>query len=91
MLNTSPLEPPGGAPPQPTLTHVIDVPAGAPKQGGSASEGDLAVGGRLHLHVAALRVLAGRPRGVPDGGVGVLAVQGAGAVATQRPFDMICN
>ena len=90
MLKTSPLDHQGELRPQPTLTHVIDVPAGAPEQRGGASEGDLAVGGRLHLHVAALRVLAG-PRGVPDGGVGVLAVQGAGAIAAQRPLDMICN
>lgn len=33
---------------------------------------------RLHLHIAALRVLA-EARGVIDSGVGVLAVQGAGA------------
>jgi len=39
----------------------------------------VAVGRGLHLHIAALGVLAGgAPRSV-DGGVGVLAVQGAAA------------
>lgn len=38
----------------------------------------LTVSWRLHLHVAALRVFA-QSRRVVDGGVRVLAVQGAGA------------
>lgn len=66
-------------------THVVDVlggrgaGAGAGDDGGGAAVRHVLVASRrLHLHVAALGVLA-QTRRVVDGGVRVLAVQGAGA------------
>lgn len=47
------------------------------------------MGGRLHLHVTALAVLARQPRRLSDGGVGVLAAGGARAVAAHGAFDVI--
>lgn len=60
--------------------NFIDIPGGAAKEGGGASEGHLAVRGGLHLHVAALCVFAGEPWRVSNGRVRVLAIQRAGAV-----------
>uniref|UniRef100_A0A3B3T2M8 small monomeric GTPase n=1 Tax=Paramormyrops kingsleyae TaxID=1676925 RepID=A0A3B3T2M8_9TELE len=56
---------------------------------GDRAAGELPALGGFHLHVAALRVLAGRAGGVPDGGVGVLAVQGAGAGAAHGALHVI--
>lgn len=74
-----------------TLTNVIDIPASAAQEGGGAAEGHFAVGGRFHLHVAVLGVLAGQRRWVSDGGVRVFAVQWAGAVAAHGAFDVVCR
>lgn len=68
-------------------THVIDILGGCGGSGGAGGGDDggraaerpvLVVSRRLHLHVAALRVLA-VSWWVVDGGIRVLAVQGAGA------------
>lgn len=74
-----------------TLTNIIDIPAGAAQEGGCASKGHLAVGGGLHLHVAALCVLACQPWRVSNGSVWIFTVQGAGAVATHGALDVICS
>lgn len=74
-----------------TLTNIIDIPAGAAQEGGRASKGHLAVGGGLHLHVAALCVLARQPRRVSNGSVWIFTVQGAGAVAAHGVLDVICS
>lgn len=72
------------SPPPSFPTHVVDVLGGHRGGGGGDDGGGAAVGHvltasrRLHLHVAALRVFA-QSRRVVDGGVRVLAVQGAGA------------
>lgn len=41
--------------------HFIDIPGHTAQEGGSASKGHFSVGGGLHLHIAALSVLAGQP------------------------------
>ena len=73
------------------LTNIIDIPARTAQEGGSASKGHFPVGGGLHLHVAALCVLAGQPWRVSNGGVWILTIQGAGAVAAHGALDVICS
>lgn len=70
------------------LTNIVDVAAGGGSGGGGA-EGQLVVSGGLHLHVAALRVLAGQARRVADGGVRVLAVQRARAGGAQARLHVV--
>lgn len=74
-----------------TLTNIIDIPARTAQEGGRASKGHLAVGGGLHLHIAALCVLTSQPWRVPNGGVWIFTVQGAGAVAAHGSLDVICG
>lgn len=74
------------------LTHIVHVLVGRGGDGGCSGDGaagGLPALGGFHLHVAALRLLAGRAGGVPDGGVGVLAVQGAGAGAAHGALHVI--
>lgn len=74
-----------------TLTNIIDIPACTAQEGGSASKGHFAVGGGLHLHVAALCMLASNPWWVSNGGIWILTIQGAGAVAAHGALDIICS
>ena len=74
-----------------TLTDIIDIPRGVSQKAGGATKGHLAVGGGLHLNIAVLCVLgAGHAWWVSDGGIGVLAIQGARAVAAHGVLDVIC-
>lgn len=73
------------------LTNFIDVPAHSAQEGGGAAKGHFSVGGGFHVHVTALGVLAGQPWWVPNGGVRIIAVQGAGTVATHGTLDVICK
>lgn len=74
-----------------TLTNIIDIPARTAQEGGSASKGHLTVGGGLHLHIAALCGLASQPWWVSNGGVRILTIQGAGAVAAHGALGVICS
>lgn len=73
-----------------TLTNIIDIPASTAQEGGRASKGHFTVGGGLHLHIAALCVLASQPWWVSNGGIWILTIQGTGAVAAHGAFDVIC-
>lgn len=73
------------------LTNIIDIPACTAQEGGSASKGHFTVGGGLHLHIAALCVLASQPWRVSNGGIWILTIQGAGAVAAHGALDVICS
>lgn len=73
------------------LTDIIDVPAHSAQEGGGAAKGHFSVGGGFHVHVTALCVLARQPWWVSNGGVRVITVQGAGAVATHGTLDVICE
>lgn len=75
--------------------HVVDVLGGCRRGGRRGDDGGGAAVGhvfmvsrRFHLHVAALRVFAGGGR-VVDGGVRVLAVDGAGA--GQGALHVVCK
>lgn len=74
-----------------TLTNIIDIPACTAQEGGSASKGHFTVGGGFHLHVAALCVLTSQPWWVSNGSIRILTIEGAGAVAAHRAFDVICS
>lgn len=69
--------------------NIIDIPARTAQEGGSASKGHFTVGGGFHLHIAALCVLASQPWWVSNGGVWILTIQGAGAVAAHGTLDVI--
>lgn len=73
------------------LTNIIDIPVRTAQEGGSASKGHFPVGGGLHLHIAALCVLASQAWWVSNGGVWILTIQGAGAVAAHGALDVICS
>lgn len=69
--------------------NIIDIPARTAQEGGSASKGHFTVGGGLHLHIAVLCVLASQPWWVSNGGVWILTIQGAGAVAAHGALNVI--
>lgn len=74
-----------------TLTNIINIPACTAQECGSASKGHFPVGGGLHLHIATLCVLTSQSWWVSNGGVWILTVQGAGAVAAHGALDVICS
>lgn len=73
------------------LTNFIDVPAHSAQEGGCTSKGHFTVGRGFHLHVAVLCVLASQLGWVSNGGIWIITIQGAGAVAAQGAFDVICR
>lgn len=73
------------------LTNIIDIPACTAQEGGSASKGHFTVGGGLHLHITALCMLASQPWWVSNGGIWILTIEGAGAVAAHGALDVICS